>query len=81
MSINKKGLTRNGNQRYFCKECGKRFVIEYPEFLTSQDKKLILFYHKNFGVSIKSLAQNLHHSQELISRFIKENQNEDRTRN
>lgn len=73
LNISKKGFTRNRNQRYFCRDCGKRFVIKYPSSaLTENDKKIIMFYYKNFGVSVKSLAENLHHSQETISKFIKE---------
>lgn len=76
-NIGKRGHTRNGNQRYWCKECGRTFVLGYPEpVLSEKDKKLILFYHNNFGVSIQSLAENLHHGQATISKFIKESKNE-----
>ena len=73
LNIGKRGCTRNGNPRYMCKDCGKSFVLKYPDpIISTEHKKLILFYNKNFGVSIKSLAKNLHHSQRTISKFLKE---------
>lgn len=71
--ITKKGHTRNGNQRYFCKKCNRKFAIYEPsETLTLEEKKLIIKYHFYCGVSILNLAQNLHHSQSTITKFIKE---------
>ena len=69
--ITKKGFTRNGNQRYFCKSCNKKFVTEYPEYVSLEDKKLILKYHLYCGVSIVDLAKELHHAQSTVSKIIK----------
>lgn len=69
--ITKKGFTQNGNQRYFCKSCNRKFVAEYPEYVSLEDKKLILKYHLCCGVSIADLAKELHHAQSTVSKIIK----------
>ena len=57
--IIKSGKTTNGKQRYCCKECSKRFIIDYTYNAYSSDtnQQIILFTKE--GLGIRSTARVL----------------------
>ena len=67
----KKGKTITGKQRYFCKQCGKTFVLEevkrfYPEELK---KKAIRMYFE--GNSSRAVGRFFNIGKETCLRWIK----------
>ena len=67
----KKGKTITGKQRYFCKQCGKTFVLEevkrfYPEELK---KKAIRMYFE--GNSSRAVGKFFNIGKETCLRWIK----------
>ena len=67
----KSGKTTNGKQRYCCKECSKRFIIDYTYNAYSSDtnQQIILFTKE--GLGIRSTARVLRISvTTLLKRII-----------
>lgn len=74
MNLKKKGLNKTRKYEvYACKDCGKQFMPgNKPRSLTAEEKRIIVLYNKNFGVSVTSLAKHLKRSEKPIYRFLKE---------
>ena len=74
LKIKKHGFSRvNKYRTYECTICHKQFCPEAkPKHLTAKEKKLIVFYHQNFGVSVTSLAKSIKRNEKTIRNFLKE---------
>ena len=55
----KSGKTTNGKQRYCCKECSKRFIINYSynAYQPNTNQQIILFTKE--GLGIRSTAREI----------------------
>jgi transposase-like protein len=55
----KSGITTNGKQRYCCKKCNKRFIVNYcyNAYQSDTNKQIILFTKE--GLGIRSTARVL----------------------
>ena len=55
----KSGKTTNGKQRYCCKECRKRFIVDYSynAYQSDTNDQIILFAKE--GLGIQSIARVL----------------------
>lgn len=73
-NITKCGKGRNGEQRYKCKDCGKRFQLEisHKSGFDSNETHIIIMYCINMKRPIKEVADYLHRDRKAISEFIKE---------
>ena len=76
-----KGVSRTGNQRYKCKNCGRSYtkdvklinseVIRRPP-ISHENKRKILMFKLNLGLSYPALAEHFHCSTYAIQQLVKE---------
>lgn len=76
-----KGIGKTGNQRYKCKDCGRSYTkgvklmvngAKRKPPISEANKRLILMYKLNLGLSYPEIAEHFNCSQYAVQQLVKE---------